>query len=176
MNKKIIGLEFGCGDTPRRPEYDGVDIRTLPTVKHVCNAWDITEHVSDESIDIVFSRHFLEHLTFHDANRTIRAWHTILKDDGVCEIIVPDMRYHIEQFLHPKRKSKKYNDQWSIETVARFGFWGHQRETEDGLVWDVHKSGYDFELLRDILLENGFSRVKKIKSKRKNLIVKAYKK
>jgi predicted SAM-dependent methyltransferase len=170
MKNKIIGLEFGCGDRPRREEYDGVDIRSFPNVKYVCNAWEITEHVEPESVDAIFSRHFLEHLTFYDANRTIKAWHTILKNDGVCEIIVPNLRLHIEQFLDPNRKTKMRR-QFSYEAVARFGFWGHQKESEKGLVWDVHKSGYDFELLKDILLENGFKSVKKVKSKPKNLTV-----
>ena len=60
-----MNLEFGCGDTPRKPKYFGVDVRDLPNVKYICNAWEIDQHVEENSIENIYSRHFMEHLTYN---------------------------------------------------------------------------------------------------------------
>lgn len=175
MKKEFLGLEFGCGPSPRKPNYKGVDIRKFPNVEYVCNAWEITEHVEKNSVDAIYSRHFLEHLTFKQVDLTLQAWHEILKPGGEVYTIVPNMRFHIKQFLNPERASKMYNKILTEEQVALAGFWGHQREKDLTDFWDVHKSGYDFPLLRKILSNHGFKDIKKIKSKQKNLVVVAYK-
>lgn len=162
-------LEFGCGETPRRPDFFGVDIRPLPNIKFVCNAWDIDQHVEDSSVDEIYSRHFLEHLTFHQAAKTLTVWHKILKPNGIITTIVPDMDFHIKQWTNKDRKALLNNI--SYEDRACFGFWGKQRQEDLNNFWDVHKSGYDFPLLRDKLEQLGFTKVKRIKDKPKNLHV-----
>jgi len=174
---EFIGLEFGCGNTPAKPEYYGVDIRGFESVKYVCNAWDITDHVEPESIDDIYSKHFLEHLTFYDANRTLESWYKILKKKGTLHVIVPDLIYHINQFLDPNRtrRMKVKKGIWTVEDMAGFGFWGFQRQAELGETWDIHKSGYDFDLLKRKLIEHGFHKVTRLEAGREHLSVIAYK-
>lgn len=167
------GLEFGCGNEPRKPEFDGVDIRPFPNVKYVCNAWEIANHVVGGSIPYVYSRHFFEHLTFYQAKLTLQAWHTILIPDGIVQVIVPNMRFHIEQWLNPNRNTKVHSNGMTDMEWAISGFWGKQRE--DGNMWDVHKSGYDFELLKDFLQDHGFGEIEQIHDLPKNLNVVAKK-
>ena len=167
-------LEFGCGESPS-PGFTSCDIRELPGVDYVCNAWDITNHVADNSVDLIYSRHFFEHLTFVQADWTLSAWKNILKPGGEVQIMVPDMRFHINQWLNPQRKTTINNGMQSDEEWAISGFWGKQRETEIGEIWDIHKSGYDFELLRDSLVNHGFNNVSRISEKKKNLFVKGFK-
>jgi predicted SAM-dependent methyltransferase len=105
-------------------------------------------------------------------------WHKILKPGGEMEMILPDMEHHIRQWLNPDRKTtivkRSGAENSNEEQEAIKGFWGGQRG--DFLdTWDVHKSGYDFTLLKDILEEHGFLNVKREKSAAKNLRVKARK-
>jgi len=166
----MIGLEFGCGETPRRPDFAGVDVRPLPTVKYVCNAWEIDQHVDEQSVDEIFSRHFFEHLTFEHGAMTLQSWFRVLKPGGLVTMIVPDMSFHVAQWLNPDRKVTINANGMSDEEWAISGFWGKQREgTYD--VWDIHKSGYDYALLSDFVSQFGFVNVQRVEDMPKNLHV-----
>ena len=175
MNK-ALKLEFGCGESQPKEGFVGVDIREHPHVQYVCSAWEITEHVAENSVSEIYSRHFFEHLSFTQAEKTIRAWNSILKPGGKIEMLVPNMAYHIQQWLDPDRKTKLLpgNSGLTYEEHAKRGFWGHQREGFEK-TWDLHKSGYDWPLLRDFLDEHGFIDIVEIVGMPKNLHVIAIK-
>jgi predicted SAM-dependent methyltransferase len=168
-------FEFGCGET-QTPGYVSVDVRKLPGIDYVCNAWEIGKYCDDEIASFITSRHFLEHLTFHQASETLKAWWTLLEQGGKVEIIVPNMIFHIRQWMDPNRRTlKSPTSEMTIQEWAISGFWGKQRETEKGDLWDVHKSGYDFNLLYDMLTEHGYTNVERVHSAPKNLHVTAMK-
>ena len=79
IRESMMKLEFGCGETPRKPDFLGVDVRSFPNIKYVCNAWEIDQHVEENTVDEIFSRHFFEHLTFQQADLTLASWYKILK-------------------------------------------------------------------------------------------------
>lgn len=169
-------LEFGCGDKPRKAKegFLGVDIRKFPNVTYVCKAWEIIEHVPANSVSEIYSRHFLEHLTWVQVDLTLDAWYKILKPGGNCQIIVPDMLFHIKQWLNPNRKTA-FNKRMgaapiSDEDWAKKSIFGTQRGSIDD-IWDIHKSGFDFALLQDLLKEKQFTNIIRNKSSRKNLDV-----
>lgn len=137
-------IEFGCGANPTKEGFLTCDIRDLPGIDFVCPAWEIVDQVEPNSVDEIFSRHFLEHLTFVQADKLVGIWFIILKSGGVCELAVPNMEYHIAQWIKGKNMDH-----------ARAGFWGHQREGEFE-VWDVHKSGYNQRTLTELFISKGF--------------------
>jgi len=137
-------IEFGCGANPTKEGFLTCDIRDLPGIDFVCPAWEIIDQVEPNSVDEIFSRHFLEHLTFVQADKLVGIWFIILKSGGVCELAVPNMEYHIAQWIKGKNMDR-----------ARAGFWGHQRGGEFE-VWDVHKSGYNQSTLTEIFISKGF--------------------
>ena len=167
-------LDFGCGPNVK-DGYVGVDIRKLPNIRYVCNAWDIGKHVKTSSVAEIYARHFFEHLTFDQADLTLAAWHQILAAGGIVQIIVPDIQYHIEQFLSPcPEDSSEANPEWTVMEHSLAGFWGWQN---DGVTqtWDVHKSGYNFRLIEKKLLEHNFHQVNRCSDKPWNLNVTAKK-
>lgn len=167
--KTCINLEFGCGENSPREGFEGVDIRKFEHVKYVCNAWEIENLVRAESVANIYSRHFFEHLTFSQADMTLGAWKKILAPSGTLQIIVPDMEYHIHQFLEPDySKPSGANPEWSVLEHAIAGFWGWQRDG-DSDIWDIHKSGYNFRCLKMKLEEHGFSDVRRMDDKPWNL-------
>lgn len=170
----MLKLEFGCGEKPT-PGFTGVDVRKLDGVKYVCRSWEITNHVDPGSVAQVYSRHFFEHLTFIEARWTLDAWHQILKQDGILTIIVPDMEFHIKQWSSPTRDSKGNPNGLTDEEWAIRGFWGQQRETDKGETWDLHKSGYDYRLLKKKLEGHKFRKIARQPDAPKNLTVKAIK-
>ena len=57
------------------------------TVKKMAESAGI-DHVEKNSVEEIYSRHFLEHLTFAQAEACIKSWSAILKPDGKIQIIV----------------------------------------------------------------------------------------
>ena len=135
-------IEVGCGTNPTKEGFETCDIRDLPGVDYVCTAWELDKHVDENTVDHFYSRHFFEHLTFQQGEYVLEMWHRLLKPGGVCEIILPNMTFHIKQWI--ERPCTK------ILSQAKAGFWGWQNgEFED--TWPVHKSGYDEDTLSELL-------------------------
>jgi len=163
MNQEYSGselrLDFGCGEMQPKPGYVGVDIRPFPGIRYVCNSWEITNHVNLESVSAIYSRHFFEHLTFAQAHLTLCAWRKILRPYANLQMIVPDIGYHISQFLASDENAPSAaNPNWTLRQHAIAGFWGWQH---DGVteIWDLHKSGYDFRMLEETLKNHGFENI-----------------
>ena len=174
----MIGLEFGSGENPKRKNFKTVDVRNLPNVSYVCKSWEISMLIDENTVDEIFSRHFFEHLTFEQGRKTLTAWYNILKKNGKVEMIIPDMEHHIKQWLDLNRKTKEVKrsggNNSTFQKEAIKGFWGGQRgDLED--TWDIHKSGYDFNLLKELLEQHGFKNVERIKDAPKNLHIVCYK-
>jgi len=153
-----LKIEFGCGETPYRDEFKTCDIRDLPGIDFVCAAWDIDKHVGIDAVDEIYSRHFFEHLTFQQGKAVLGVWYKILKPGGVMEMSMPNMVYHIQQWLNKRNDTKEF-------AHALAGLWGWQRgEFND--TWDVHKSGYDSESISELLKEHNFQNIETWTSKR----------
>ena len=148
------------------------DLRKFSNVTYVCKAWEIIDYVPENSVSEIYSRHFLEHLTWAQVDLTLSAWYKILKPGGTCQIIVPDMLFHIKQWMNPNRKTtftKRTGDSpISDEEWGKKGFFGGQRGSIDD-IWDIHKSGYDLNLITDLLSDKGFEDIKRLKGASKNL-------
>ena len=139
-----MNIEFGCGANPTYSDFKTCDIRNLPGVDFVCPAWDIDKHVEANSVSTIFSRHFFEHLTFVQGETVLQVWHNILKPGGRIDMILPNMTYHVNQWISGKNMEH-----------AKAGFWGWQREGETE-TWDIHKSGYNKDSLFELVLKKGF--------------------
>ena len=147
-------IEFGCGETPTKPGFKTCDVRNLPNVDFVCEAWNIDQYVDNNSVDEIFSRHFFEHLTFNQGEIVLDKWIKILKPGGICEMMLPNMTYHIDQWVNRRYEHKQLRH-------AKAGFWGWQRGEFDD-VWDIHKSGYDREMLTELLKEKKFVNIQSL--------------
>ena len=146
-----MNIEFGCGEKPTTKEFKTCDIRDVPGVDYVCPAWEIEKFVQPNTVDEIFSRHMFEHLTFIQGEKVLEAWLNILKPGGIMEMRLPNMTFHINQ----------WNTRSNMEH-AKAGFWGWQREGETE-VWDVHKSGYDIQMLKELLIAKGYTNIRSLK-------------
>ena len=151
-NIMSLKIEFGSGGPSARDGYLSCDVRDLDGVDYVCEAIDIVNHVNENSVDEIYSRHFFEHLTFYDGVRLVSSWIKILKKGGIMEMILPDIDYHARQWI----------EHGGDNSHARAGFWGWQRRVETGAIWDIHKSGYNFKTLNKLLWNAGFNNIKRI--------------
>ena len=151
MKKK---LDIGCGNNLKEG-YIGVDCQDLPNIDIVCDAWEINKFFANSSIDEIYCRHSLEHYTFAQGVQALAAWYKILKPGSEMHLIVPDLDYHLKQFADKtnwhKTSDWKFNDITNLEHAlgSLFGW-----QSND---FDIHKSGYNFELLKIKLETAGFT-------------------
>ena len=86
---RIMKLDLGCG-IRKQEGHVGVDSMTLPGVDVVFDLRQVPWPWPDNSVDRVFSAHFVEHLT--SAERIVffnEVWR-VLKPGAEAEIITPD--------------------------------------------------------------------------------------
>ncbi|MGD1848005.1 MAG: methyltransferase domain-containing protein [Salibacteraceae bacterium] len=145
-------IEIGCGNTPREG-YITCDVAQHAHVDHVCSADDLP--FNNESVCEIFSRHLVEHFTFREFLSVLVEWNRVLKPKGALYIICPNLLWHLQQILSGdhhsffNKKSGENNRYWGFGSL--FGW------QQDG--YDVHKFGYYFELIRDVLHQMGFDRI-----------------
>ncbi len=155
-------VEVGCGARPRKG-YESCDVRDIPGVDHVCTADSLP--FPDGSIDEVYSRHLIEHFTLKEFLKVLAEWNRVLKVGGTVYIICPNILWHLDQILNGRHESFFNKDRGSNDRYWGFGsLFGWQQDE-----YDVHKFGYYFELLRDILIEMGFGEVKDLTNTPKSI-------
>ena len=147
-----LKLNLGCG--PNRIEgYIGVDIIPGPTVDIVASIDKLP--YKDEEVDAIIAEHVIEHLTYYQFNRAMAEWHRVLKKGGTLEIECPDLLEWCKLFVASNEYGRytSHKGHWPI--IAHF--YGHQRgRNEAEEMSQVHKSGYTYEHLYDVLCGVGY--------------------
>ena len=136
-------LNLGCFNK-KLPGFVNVDIREDVEPDIIDNAFTL-EKFDDNSANIIYACHMLEHLDYNETKKALIRWYSVLKKNGLLRLAVPDMEKCCALFLLLKDKS-----------VIRSMFWGSQRHP-----FDYHKNGWDFNSLKVELEEIGFTNVHK---------------
>ena len=157
-----IKLEVGAGKKPR----DGFltcDVRDLPNVDICCCANNIP--LDGNTVSEIYSRHLIEHFSFLEFLSVLVEWNRVLAVNGQLYIICPNVLWHLKQILEGKHESFYCKDSGKNDRFWGFGsLFGWQQDE-----YDIHKFGYYFELLRDILLEFGFDQIEDLTNHEKSL-------
>ncbi len=92
MNELIkqpkLKLHLGCG-MRYIPGFTHVDISNAPHIDYCCSVDNLCDF-SDDSVDLIYAAHVLEHFGRHEVNAVLKGWYRVLKSGGVLRIAVPD--------------------------------------------------------------------------------------
>lgn len=132
-------LHVGCGDIDLHG-WINIDARPADHV-HILTDKVTLNEFADHSIGVIYLSHVLEHFDFKESALLLQTFHRKLKPGGVLLVAVPDFAAVVD--IYTKTKSLK-----TIEDVLMGG---------QSYAYNYHKSVYDQELLRNKLLEAGFS-------------------
>ena len=131
-------LHVGCGSVIL-PGWTNLDIEKLPGVDIIDDITTLTK-ILDNSCDIIYASHVLEHVGRNEFEDVIRIWNKKLKKNGTLRIAVPDF----EKIITWYQKTKQI-----IDIVGLVS--GGQKTK-----YDYHKMIYDKKSLTEILLKMGF--------------------
>lgn len=98
----------------------------------------------NESVDYVYTSHFLEHLFEKQGAQLLKEACRVLKRGGAIRVCVPDLAYAVELYRKGE-KERMLHDYFFVEDMGSF--------------MARHKYMYDFELLSKALLTAGFQDV-----------------
>ncbi len=152
-NKSALKLHLGCGPNVI-PGWVNIDAEEIPGAERL----DLREKLpyESESVDFVFSEHFIEHIDREDAERLVSECFRVLKPGGVARFSCPDLRKLIDEYL-AGRTTEWSEMNWLPETPCRmvnefFRLWGH-------------RFMYDFDELKNLFLNSGFFAVSRVSHK-----------
>jgi len=138
-NKLIADLGAG----PISPQFDDAakvvsfDIREDVKPDVVCDLRKIP--VPDETFDVVFSSHTLEHFAWTGLEKIMKEWSRILKVGGELRLVVPNMRYVAQRLLDDDIQAQDF---WVI--------WGEQDYQKN-----FHASGFTPKILNALISSLG---------------------
>jgi predicted SAM-dependent methyltransferase len=141
-----MSIKLHIGGQEKHPDWKILDVEPREEVDYVGNALDLSQF-ADDSIDAIYASHVLEHFFYNIDNElinTLREWHRVLKPGGKLLVSVPDLKTLCWLYLNP-----------NMMPMERFHL---MRVIFGGQInmYDVHKVGFDFEILAMYLEEAGF--------------------
>ena len=114
----------------------------------------------DETVDKIYSSHFLEHIPYAKGLHVLKECRRVLLKGGTMRLVVPDLLWHAERYVSQTRKllsegtepnDRRFHDEF-LESV--YGAYLNKRR-----YGAMHCYMYDFPTLVNILQSLGFSRV-----------------
>ena len=141
-------LKLHIGGTVPHPDWKILDIEQRPEVDFVTDAKDLSMF-ADNSVDIIYASHVLEHFYYNidqELVYTLKEWRRVLKIGGQLLISVPNLQVLCWLYLHPNLHPLERHH------LMRIIFGGQTNE------YDVHKVGFDEEILGLYLEEAGFEK------------------
>jgi predicted SAM-dependent methyltransferase len=138
-------LNLGCGPDIK-DGYINIDTCALDSRVIIQDVRNL--NFDDGSVDEIFAKDIIEHMSIEDFKISIKNWSKICK---------PGAQLFIQTICWDSIIKAYYANVWDLETVIYMLFAG--KNWVDGISRneDFHKSVYSLELLNDILSKNKFS-------------------
>ena len=83
-----VNLHLGCGSI-NHPKFINVDGIPAPHIHYVRNINDLSPF-KDESVDLIYASHCLEHFPHAVIQKMLEEWYIKLKKNGILRLSVPD--------------------------------------------------------------------------------------
>lgn len=138
-----VNLHLGCGKK-FIPGFVHIDVRKFDHSDYVCQL-DRLKMFGDNTVDLIYCSHVLEHFKRYECEGALKEWHRILKPCGVLRLAVPDFEAIVEVY-------RKYKD---VELLMGLLYGGQDYQ------YNYHHVVFDFEYLSKLLTRVGFTDIRR---------------
>lgn len=142
-------LHLGCGKRDF-PGFINVDLADYPHIHHRRSVDDLSLF-DEDSVDLIYASHVFEYFKLSDVSAVLKEWRRVLRPGGVLKLAVPDL----QQLTAVYQRTRNARD---IQGPI-YGIMDFEADGKHNTVY--HKVLYDFELLKKVLEENGFSKIRR---------------
>lgn len=139
----VVKLNLGCYNR-KMPNFTNVDILEEFS-PDVLDDVSKLEKFKDNSVDLIYASHLLEHFKREEVKDVLKCWFRVLKKGGVLRISVPDFGQIVKYYLLTQ----------NLEDLMGLLYAGQKN------AYDVHYIAFDYKLLTEYLKEAGFSQTYK---------------
>lgn len=148
-------LNLGCGGD-HKEGFVNVDIAGGDVVTDLRNG--IYPHVAaQDSVDYIYTSHFLEHIFDAEAVNLVKDCHTVLKPGGTMRICVPDFRKLVDAYLRNDAEFFSFLPTGNPDALISYlEYCAYQYSGKE----NDHKALYDFSKTRKMLNDIGFVNIK----------------
>lgn len=169
MKTKKTYLYVGCGHH-RMNGFTHVEISVGKQYKKGGNVGppdilaDITRHIplENNSVDLVFSRATLEHLTYQQLINHFLECHRLIKKGGYIRMSVPDMDIMVKNYLDKKEDVEKAKSEGEI-SIDKMPCENHTDLFIQRVLYHDHYYLHNFDTLSRALKKTGFTNIKTVK-------------
>lgn len=139
-------VKLHIGGKERNADWKILDIEDRPEVDFLGDASNLSQF-AEGSVEAIYASHVLEHFYYglnSELLNVLKEWKRVLKTGGQLLISVPDMQKLCWLYLNPScTPADRYQ-------LMRIMFGGQTNQ------YDVHKVGFDIDILAMYLIEAGF--------------------
>ncbi|MBN2131854.1 MAG: methyltransferase domain-containing protein [Sedimentisphaerales bacterium] len=137
-------LHIGCGPV-NSPEFINIDALPYAHVHVITENIDDLPDFADETVDLVYMCHVLEHVRRPEVLRVLKEMKRVLKSDGVLRLSVPDFDRLIEVYKAGGE---------DVDVIRNQLMGGQDSE------YNIHYSIFNHKGLSNLLREVGFREVR----------------
>jgi predicted SAM-dependent methyltransferase len=148
----MSNIKLHIGGKETHQDWKILDVEERPEVDIVSDA-SCLDTITDESVSVIYASHVVEHFHYGLDNKlteTLSEWYRVLQPGGKLLISVPDLKTLCWLFLNPNFTV------YERHHIMRIIFGGQINQ------YDVHYTGFDYEILGLYLQEAGFSDVEQV--------------
>lgn len=116
---------------------------------------DLTKKLpwADNSVDIVYSSHTLEHFSREEGRSFLYECHRVLRKNGIIRIVVPDLRHVVTGYIEGRIRADNFLEKLGV-------LYGNSKSSFKNrlspLIHFPHKCMYDTPRLLEVLSDVGF--------------------
>ena len=136
-------VNLGCGRT-HDPRFINIDAAWSPHVHFLADVERLSM-LADDSVDMLYCSHCLEHIPFDRTQDVLREWVRVLRKGGWLRLAVPDLRAILDVY----RESG-----YSIATLQRYLLGGHDSP------FNVHHAVFDAAHLTTLMRQAGLNGIR----------------
>ncbi len=133
-------LNLGCGEKSL-PGFINIDVKEFDGVNYITSIDNL--EFKDNSVDLIYASHVLEHTPRPQTEPILREWYRILKHEGILRMAVPDF----EAIVKVYSKNKNLDELTGL-------LYGRQ-----DCEYHFHYKTFDFKILSGLLKMIGFKKV-----------------
>lgn len=138
-----VNLHLGCGSV-NHPNFINIDGFPASHIHYVREIDDLSPF-QDNSIDLIYACHCLEHFSFLKVPNVIAEWFRVIKKNGILRLSVPDFDQLITIYSE--------NDK-DIDTIVGMLMGGQDYK------YNFHQTAFTKKKLESLLLNAGFNEIR----------------